>query len=115
MSDKTTIEQQTRQQIAEFLPEAIELAFASYKKFMQDGPKEKQSHENSKGTEFIEHHKSAKVAISHIELLIKLAKWADLPDGTVLDSQRRQYFEGLMEKATAEIEAFGQDDNEDME
>jgi hypothetical protein len=100
MSQNIKIEDRTRQQIAEFLPEAIVLAFASYKEHMA------KEIENDK---FESHHKSAKIAISHIELLIKLAKWADLPDKSVVTETEAQYLKGLMDKAEAEIEAYEED------
>ena len=108
MTQKTTIENQTRQQIAEFLPEAIELAIKSYKKFMRDGPKEiiENSKKTISGNAFTDHHKSAKIAISHIELLIKLAKWADLPDQEIIGEKGAQYLQSLMVKAEAEIDAY---------
>jgi hypothetical protein len=108
MTQKTTIENQTRQQIAEFLPEAIELTVTSYKKFMRDGPKEKTENSRRTGSEnaFTDHHKSAKIAISHIELLIKLAKWADLPDQEIIGEKGAEYLQSLMVKAEAEIDAY---------
>lgn len=70
---KITIEDTTRAQVAEFLPRAMAKALASYREYMDSASFETNSN-------FSEVHKAAKVAISHIELLIKLAKWADLPD-----------------------------------
>jgi hypothetical protein len=63
----------SRDDIARFLPEALEKAFQSYHHFMgQDVP------EDAKG--FGAHHTAAKVAIAHIELLMKLAALANLTD-----------------------------------
>jgi hypothetical protein len=68
-----TIEGQTRAQIAQTLPHAIERAIASYHQFYdQPTPDE--------AKEFSAHHSACKAAIAHIELLLKLARWADLPD-----------------------------------
>ena len=90
-----TVEQATREQIAAFLPEAIQVAFASYKEHMRKPI-----------TQFDEHHKQAKVAISHIELLIKLAKWADLPDKNIVGDIEAEYLESLMSKAEVEIQNY---------
>ena len=97
MNKNITIEHSTREQIAEFLPEAIMLAVSSYRGHMSKKIDE---------DKFESHHKQAKVAISHIELLIKLAKWADLPDTTLLSDANALYLQGLMSKAEAEIEAY---------
>ncbi len=109
MSQTITIEQKTREQIAEFLPEAIRLAVASYRKFMRS---EEDINDQGVITErnFAEHHKQAKVAISHIELLIKLAKWADLPDTAVIGDANAKYLQGLMAKAEAEIDAYSDEE-----
>jgi hypothetical protein len=116
MTEKITIENQTRQQIAEFLPEAIELAVHSYKEFMKGGIKIQPSTgkpKNSEDNSFTSHHKSAKIAISHIELLIKLAKWADLPDQEIIGQKGAEYLQGLMETAEAEIEAYEEEEREE--
>ena len=97
MSKTITIEHATREQIAEFLPEAIALAVGSYREHMS---------RQIVSDEFESHHKKAKVAISHIELLIKLAKWADLPDKAVIGDVEAIYLQGLMATAEAEIEAY---------
>lgn len=101
MTKNITIEHSTREQIAEFLPEAIMLAVGSYRAHMG-----KEIHEDK----FESHHKHAKVAISHIELLIKLAKWADLPDTTVIGDAEANYLQGLMSKAEAEIDAYEEEE-----
>ncbi len=97
MNQNIKIENTTREQIAEFLPKAIELAVKSYKDFMVETVPKK---------EFETHHKSAKVAISHIELLIKLAKWADLPDKNVEGDKDAEILAGLMATAEAELNAY---------
>ena len=102
MTETKNIEHTTRKQIAEFLPEAIELAVKSYKEFMQEGHGTKANGQ----PDFVDHHKSAKIAISHIELLIKLAKWADLPDATDAIMRNSDAFKSLMAAAEAEIAAY---------
>ena len=75
------IEDDTRRRIAAFLPGAIAKALGSYELFSgQDAPDE--------AKEFTAHHNACKVAIAHIELLIKLARWADIPiEGEGCDAQ----------------------------
>lgn len=97
MSQKITIENATREQIAEFLSEAIALTVGSYREHMN---------RTINKDNFSEHHKQAKVAISHIELLIKLARWADLPDTQVAGDENAKYLQALMRKAEAEVEAY---------
>ena len=73
MNQKPTIEGRTRAQIAQTLPHAIERAIGSYHHFYdQPTPTD--------AKEFASHHTACKAAIAHIELLLKLARWADLPD-----------------------------------
>lgn len=109
MSKNITIEHSTREQIAEFLPEAIRLAVSSYRQFMKT-EEEIDDKGNISSRNFSDHHKQAKIAISHIELLIKLAKWADLPDKSVVGDVEAAYLQGLMMKAEAEIDAYEEED-----
>lgn len=94
----TKIEDLSRAQIAEFLPEAIRAALNSYQEFSDKevGDKEK---------EFKEHHTACKVAISHIDLLLKLARWADLPDGAI-ESQNHQCVVAAIEEAEKELKGY---------
>lgn len=94
------IEQETRAQIAGFLPRAIATALASYDLFLgRDVP------ENAK--EFKAHHDACKVAIAHIELLIKLAQWADLPDAESEDEGHKNALAAMIAAAQAEVEKNG--------
>ncbi len=95
MTKDITIEHSTRQQIAEFLPEAIRLAVRSYREFMET-EEYLDKDANIMKRQFATHHKEAKIAISHIELLIKLARWADLPDKTIIGDAEAIYLQGLM-------------------
>jgi hypothetical protein len=90
------IEAGTRRQIAAFLPDAIALALNSYHRFSQNPPEEGQK-------EFAAHHTACKVAISHIDLLIKLAKWADLPDAKAADHNRQIVLKAMMQEAQEEL------------
>ena len=102
MTHSTTIEATTRAQIADFLPDAISLAIKSYRNYMI---------KDTETEQFSEYHKAAKVAISHIELLIKLARWADLPDGDAWDAHGMAHLSALMASAQAEVESY-QDEGE---
>lgn len=70
----TRIEDQTKERIASFLPGILDKAMESYARFAaHDAPV-------GEAKEFSAHHNACKVAIAHIELLIKLARWVDLED-----------------------------------
>lgn len=68
------IDEATRKQVARFVPEALQKAVDSYNGFMgrEIGEKPK---------EFSEHHAASKAALAHIDLLLKLAKWANVDTG----------------------------------
>jgi hypothetical protein len=68
-----SIESQSRDQIAAVLPEAINKALESYHHFVAT----QAPYDDPKG--FAAHHSAGKVAIAHIELLLKLARFVDLP------------------------------------
>lgn len=102
MTRSFPIEDMTRQQIAAFLPDAIRLAIESYRAHMIQQATDKT---------FSDHHKAAKVAISHIELLIKLARWADLPDKKELAAEEAADLAQLMASAEAEIDAYQEDES----
>jgi hypothetical protein len=67
-----TLEGNTRVKIAEHLPDAIDCAIRSYRNFYQGDA-------GAAAKEFSAHHSACKAAISHIELLLKLAVWAEIP------------------------------------
>ena len=90
------IEAATRERVAEFLPQALSKTLESYREFIS-----REVPDDAKN--FSNHHAAAKVAISHIQLLIKLAAWAQLPEqgsatGTLND---------LFAEAQAELAALG--------
>lgn len=66
-----TFEEYARSEITAILKETTEKAVASYYCYARKDLKE----ENAK--EVTEYHKSCKVAAAHLDLLIKLARWAD--------------------------------------
>lgn len=92
------IEPGMRERIADFLPRALETALESYRLFS-----EKEAHE-SDAKEFKAHHDACKVALAHIELLMKLAKMADLPDPHVEGEDKEKLLRTLIENGRAELE-----------
>jgi len=96
-----SIESQTRQDIAAFLPRAIQTALESYEYFSQAQITDPQSDPCSK--KFKDHHDACKVAIAHIELLIKLAKWADIPPPELEDALQQSILQSVIETASAEL------------
>ncbi len=89
------IETRTRKQIAHFLPKAMKNAISSYREFS------KQEFKDTK--EFKDHHGACKVALAHIELLLKLAKLADLPDSEFDNQNEHNVLLGLIETAQGEL------------
>ena len=114
-----TVQAQTRIQIATFLPAAIEKAVESYRAHMERGESGYKNQDADKKTTevdkaaaaFVALHKDAKVALAHIELLIKLAKWADLPDATLESAAEARKIEELLTTAQAELDNCGEFDN----
>ncbi len=90
------IEAHTRAQIAGFLPNAIRVAIASYRVFSGKGKAD-----NPK--DFKEHQGACKAALAHIELLLKLAKLADLPDAKIENENERKTMIDLIENGQKEL------------
>lgn len=65
------IEKDTREAIAAFLPGAIAAALLSYSRFLEE---QATKEDQTEAKDFKAHHDACKVAIAHIELLLKLAK-----------------------------------------
>lgn len=112
-----TIEAATRKQVAEFLPRAIEKALASYYDYLNDPETDivpedsKPAKKTTKTQVFKDYHLAGKVAVSHIDLLLKLARWADLPVGSsgepVVDLE---YVLTHMEEQTADLPEEDEDE-----
>ena len=94
-----SIEDTSRAQIASFLPDAIAKALTSYHKFM-DAPHE------SEAKAFSAHHGACKAAIAHIELLLKLARWADLPDARTGSSNEQIMLAAMVQEAEEELRNY---------
>lgn len=102
------IEYAGRDQIATFLPDAIAKALTSYHRFADNSIPD-----DPKG--FSAHHGACKVAIAHIELLLKLARWADLPDANAEDKNAQVILSAMMEEATEKLAEYNQNKTMDME
>lgn len=98
------IEQQSRVQIAAFLPDAIRMALNSYQKFSY-------AFHDESDKSFKDHHTACKVAISHIDLLLKLARWADLPDSTVVDRNQQRVLMAAIAEAERELHDYEEQDD----
>ena len=88
-----------RTQIADTLPKILSSALCSYELFVSEHTPDPQ---NPK--EFEEHHKACKAALTHIELLTKLIKAADL---SAENPERTDPVipENLMQQSLRQIEA----------
>ena len=93
------IEDDVRMRIARFLPDAIARALTSYHSFSQ-------AEVSNEAKEFSAHHSACKVAIAHIELLIKLARWADLPDAEAENHNEQILLAAVMQEAEDELRAY---------
>jgi hypothetical protein len=106
MTDPKTIEAATREKIAEFLPDALATALSSYHLFSQQEV-------DTKAKEFNAHHTACKVAIAHIELLIKLARWAELPDPSDENQARQMALALELSQAQDDLDATPVEDDEE--
>ncbi|MBI1301349.1 MAG: hypothetical protein GC137_06790 [Alphaproteobacteria bacterium] len=88
-----------RESIAKFLPKALERALCSYRQFV------KKAYDKKDAAEFKKHHEAVKPVLAHIELLLKLAQKADLPDSHLADEQTNKEIEDMMHQAQEEIES----------
>ncbi len=97
------IEETSRVQTAGFLPDAIARALTSYQKFSE-------SASGVESKDFAAHHNACKIAIAHIELLLKLARWADLP-GDDAPSNDKAILSAMMSAAEEELERYHSGEN----
>lgn len=89
------IEAGMRARIAEFLPAALDKAIASYEAHLDKT--------HAKPSEFKTHHEAGKAALAHIELMTKLAKWADL-DPKLKDENHQKTLEMLIDQGKRELD-----------
>lgn len=97
-----------RERIANFLPRALETALLSYHEFSEEQATAPDTGDETAKEEkvksFKAHHDACKVAIAHIELLVKLARWADLPDPQIESERGAVQLQGLLDSANQELE-----------
>ncbi len=102
----TTFESGMRERVSKFLPRALETALLSYHEFAEEeatAPEDPEgAGKDEKAKHFKAHHDACKVALAHIELLLKLARLADLPDPDGGDESARMG--GLMALAQNELD-----------
>lgn len=115
------ISDEARKRLAAFLPEAMTQALESYQHFMiqpQQMPepeheepepkpdnnrsKPKPKRPKSKAKDFKEHHDAAKMAIAHMELLLKLAETLQAKNKGEAENEN---LKTLLDTARAEIQA----------
>jgi hypothetical protein len=87
---------ETRARIAQLLPQALEASLESYHKFVTTGIDPQAT------KDFAAHHTAAKVALAHINLLMKLASMIDVPGGDSAGSDLTL----LLNKAMIELGQF---------
>jgi hypothetical protein len=96
----SSIENGMRTRIAEFLPCALDKAIKSYHKFCEQLVVEG---DPKLPKDFKDLHDACKVGLAHIELLIKLARMADLPHAGEHDENEHHVLQSLIEQAQSEL------------
>lgn len=86
-----------KEQAAQFLPDALGKAVEAYKKFSD------QAKCDQKSKEFENHYKACKAAMAHIELLIKLAEKCGLPDANAPNYVGQIQLKELIEQAHRDV------------
>ncbi len=92
-----------RQKLAASLPRRIQAAIAGYEVFAASEPPD-----DSKG--FAAWHAAAKAALAHVDLLVKLARWAE---GTTEVEDGEAGLDRMLSQARAALDAL--DDDEEPE
>jgi hypothetical protein len=103
------IQHMTREQLAAFLPAAISKAVKSYHDFAGRTIPAGGMEEKSAAKNFTEHHAACKAAITHIELLLKLARSAGMGDGADADGEAAA---ALILAAREDLSGFSEDYDE---
>lgn len=91
-----SIEESTRKQLIDFLPKVIAQAMLSYEEFLE-------TTQPTDPKEFKVFQDACKVAINHIELLIKLAIWVDAPSKQDDGLKTHKMLENILKSAQGEI------------
>jgi hypothetical protein len=99
--NKTKATSLTREQVRQYLPAALDKAFQSYNSYTQREVTEEK---------FSTHHTACKVAIAHIQLLIKLGEWAEMDVEESIEklfdmsNSREEYDDYLKRKAAKDAD-----------
>ena len=91
------IEALSRAQIAEFLPGALSAAIETHTAFLEQSP----PHDPA---EYKKYQEACKVALTHIELLTKLAVWVDIKSKNV-NKENASFSEDLT-RAMREVQTY---------
>ena len=94
-----TVTDDVRHSLAEFLPDALATALQSYHSFART-----EIPEDAKG--FSAHHSACKMAISHIDLLLKLAQWADIDVDEMRDLGERKHLNKMLSAAQMQYKSY---------
>ena len=97
-----TIEEKSRDKIAAFLPDALKHSLESYHQFIISDERP----DNAKS--FAAHHGACKVAIAHIELLLKLAKWADVLCANSQSETDDRLLADIIAQAQSELDQYSE-------
>ncbi len=100
------IDKGTRERIAKFLPKALETALSSYRNFSRAKPESGAEH-------FKKHHDACKVALAHIELLLKLAGRLHLPDSEITDEITQQQLMEIIESGKGTVSSFESEEQQE--
>ncbi len=94
MKQKTPeLSAETQEQLKQSIPEAMQIAILSYQEFADRGEQDSKASDK-----FKDHHNACRAALTHIELLLKLARLVD-----VLDDDQQNDISTMIEKAYAEL------------
>lgn len=99
-----TIEEGTRQRVAEFLPDAIGKTLESYRGFLG------QDEHIEQAKDFSAHHSACKVAIAHLELLLKLAQMVNVEES--VSSEKKDYIKRVIAEAEEQVRSNNIEQNE---
>ncbi len=93
-------------QIADFLPKALEISIEKYHDFLNE--------KHNDVTDFKKRQEACKVAIAHIQLLIKLVTTSEpaAPQSTEIE---REALQEIMRKAHAEVEEYNRSKEQEKE
>lgn len=97
------IDEATRLYLEAFLPDALSNALESYQKFSE------QEKEHEKAKDFQDYHNACKVAIAHVELLLKLAKQSEISAGC---NKHDQELAKMLSQAEAQVKQHKKADNQ---